>query len=159
MFVPKYLFEKFVALLESQHAMSQRQTEDSLQRVLEAKNTEVVAVIAAKDEQVAFLQRALAASEAQVSHERQRAEAAVDILLTRDGNAGPIRNADLIRAAAEREAAGAGATVPRPPDRRDALAKIHAQLNDVLGEGGDEDGLAPDEVAIVGGVPVARGDR
>ena len=60
MLIPKYFFEKFVGLLESQHLLSQKQTEDSLNRVLNAKDSEVHAVIAAKDQQVAFLTAALA---------------------------------------------------------------------------------------------------
>lgn len=156
MFIPKYFFEKFVALLEAQHLLAQRQTEDSLQRVLDAKNSEVAAVVAVKDQQISVLYADLAAAKEQISHERQRAEAAVDILLTRDGNAGPIRNADLIREAAEREAAGVDATgaVPRPESRQDTLTKIFAQAASVLGDSDDESGtgLPRDEVATVGGV-------
>lgn len=138
MFVPRYFFEKFLSLLEAQHALGQRQTEDSWQRVLTAKDSEVAAVIAAKDQQITFLTAALEEQRGLVAHERQRAEAAVDILLTRDAEAGPIRNADLIRAQAEREALGP--EIPRPQKDGDALKRVFDQMSDVLG-GADDEGL------------------
>ena len=156
MFVPRYFFEKFMSLLEVQHALSVRQTEDSLQRVLDAKNSEVKAVIAAKDEQILFLTTALAEQRELVGHERQRAEAAVDLLLTRDSGTGPIRNADLIRDAAEREALAdlPAAGVPRPADRQNEFAKIMAQVSSVLTDVDDDPGSGAqrDTVATVGGV-------
>lgn len=158
MFVPKYFFEKFIALLESQYHLSQRQTEDGLQRVLAAKNAEVAAVVAAKDVQIAFMEKSITDLQDAVNHERTRAEAAIDILLTRDGGAGPVRNADLIRAAAEREAMGGDAPaggIPRPAAREDAVKQIFAQVNDVLGDDLDDDlGVKKDEVVLVGGVPL-----
>ena len=154
MFIPRYFFEKFTALLESHYAISQRQTEDGLQRVLAAKDAEVRAVIAAKDAQVAFLTAALVEQRGLVAHERQRAEAAVDILLTRDAGAGPIRNADLIRQVAEREAAGDAGKIPRP-DRGapplDEFKRVMAQVADVLSEDDDRSPTARDEVLTVAG--------
>lgn len=150
MFIPKFFFEKFIALLSDAHVMAQRQTEDGLQRVLAAKDAEVRAVIAAKDAQISFLSAALAEQRGLVAHERQRAEAAVDILLTKNGEAGPIRNADLIRQVAEREAAGETA-VPRPAKREDEFKRVMAQVADVLGEHDDAPPNARDEVVTIGG--------
>jgi hypothetical protein len=155
MFVPRFFFEKFIALLEAQYVSAQRLTENGLERILVAKDAEVRAVIAAKDAQISFLTAALEHSRESLGHERQRAEAAVDILLTKHGEAGPIRNADLIRQAAEREASGAvdvALRVPRPPKREDELKRVFAQVSDVLGE--DDDGSpmsAKDEVLTVAG--------
>ncbi|MDE2100684.1 MAG: hypothetical protein KGL39_25795 [Patescibacteria group bacterium] len=150
MFVPRFFFEKFMTLLEAQYASAQRQTEDGLQRVLSAKDSEVRAVIAAKDRQISFLTAALEEQRGLVAHERHRAEAAVDILLTKNAEAGPIRNADLIRQTAEREAQSAINGIPRPPKRDDELKRVFAQVNDVLGED-DEPAIGRDEVVMVAG--------
>ncbi len=153
MFIPKYFFEKFIGLLEAQHALSQRQTEDSLQRVIDAKNSEVAAIVEAKDQQIGVLYADLAAAKGQIDHERQRAEAAIDILLTKNGEAGPVRNADLIRQVAEREAAGETTPpgVPRPAGREADLKRVFAQVASVLGD--DDDVMAtPTEIPTVGGV-------
>lgn len=158
MFIPKYFFEKFIALLEAQHALGQRQTEDGLQRVLAAKDAEVRAVVAAKDEQISFLTAALVDARQQIGHERQRAEAAVDILLTKNGEAGPIRNADLIREVVEREAAAGErpAGVPRPESRQAALNKVFAQVAAAMDVGDGDIDPALDgpltSVPTVGGV-------
>lgn len=152
MLIPRFFFEKFISLLETQYAAAQRQTEDGLQRVLAAKDAEVKAVIAAKDAQISFLTAALAEERAAVGHERQRAEAAVDILLTKNAEAGPIRNADLIRQVAEREAAGeAPVNIPRPPKREDEFKRVMAQVADVLSEHDDRSPTDRDEVLTVAG--------
>lgn len=152
MFVPKYFFDKFIEMIEKNYAIGQNFTERGLQRVLEAKDSEVKAVIAAKDVQITFMAETIKDLKASVDHERQRAEAAVDILLTKNGDAGPIRNADLIREAAEREAKEGSRGVPRPDP-----AKAFHDVMKSLGQVGEDDDDGPvisaTEKFTVGGIP------
>ncbi|SRR5258708_2312068 len=151
MFVPKYLFDRFMAMQDATFQSGQRITETGLQRVLAAKDSEVAAVIAAKTEQVEMLQETVAELRKLIDHERQRAEAAVDILLTKNGEAGPIRNADLIREVAAKEASAQPATA-KATDPMLAFKKV---MEAVSGVGEDEDDgpvTSPNERLTVGGI-------
>lgn len=148
MFVPKHLFDKFMEMQSTTFASGQKITEQALQRVLSAKDSEVRAVIAAKNEEVEALKRTVTELRAQIDHERHRAEAAIDILLTKNGEAGPIRNADLIRSVAEKEAAA-------PSPVKDPAGAFKRVMDQIVGVGEDiDDGptLLPDEKMTVGGI-------
>ena len=157
-FLPRVVFDFITQSTESSTVNARKDLNQCLQVALDAKTSEVRAIVAAKDEELAFLRAHIDELKSAVAHERTRAEAAVDQLLNL-ASVAPIRNADLQRDAAEKEAAnpemGKG---PTPHDRLDAMAKIFAQINSV---GQDDDGPEPyktDEKLMVAGVEIARGD-
>lgn len=147
MFVPARLFDRFMEMQALLLATNKRVVEESLQRVLDAKDTEVGAIVAAKEDQIRALHLTINNLRAQVEHERHRAEAAIDILLTKNGEAGPIRNADLIRESAEREA-----KEPKGKSPNNAMGQFLKAISGVGEDIDDGPTIQPDEKFVVGGV-------
>lgn len=125
------------------------ETERGLQRILAAKEIEIKALIAVKDDQINFLRTQCQTLSGLVRHERDRAEAAIDQrLVAAEGQ--PVRHADLQRDLAEKEVANADKRIDKPADKNHQMADVFKQINGVLGDEGDD--LGPlEKMASVGG--------
>jgi SpoVK/Ycf46/Vps4 family AAA+-type ATPase len=147
MFLPKWVFEKFAHSYDAFLTSSRSHTELSLTRVINAKNSEVSSVLAAKEAQVKFLSDQAEKLQKQVEHERLRAEAAIDRLLAQQ-RIYPVSAADLERQAQEK----AANEPPLPPEKKKTVDDIMAQVNSVLDDVGKEDPM--ERIATIGGLAV-----
>lgn len=144
MFVPEKVFNRLMGVYDSM-------TENGLKTILAAKDNEVTRIVAVKDDQIAFLQDAIADLERQVGHERSRAEAAIDRLLEKENNVAAIRHADLEREELQKQVKAAPVL---SPERKQTLEQIYAAVNSVGEDEGREDPM--ERTTSVGGFPVVQ---
>lgn len=133
--------------------LQRKQTEANLGRVLAIKDGEVKAILAAKEEEVKFLKQQVSDLQQAVMHERSRAEAAIDRLLTRDAHVPPVRLSDVEREIAERDAKH---TVKLDPEKKLDIKRVFEEVNSVLEDREDGDPLSL--LASVGGMRVGGED-
>lgn len=127
MIVSKWLVEKLMGQSDKANDANAAMFQKSLAIALEAKQAEVNAVVAAKDEQIEFLKVQIAELTNLVNHERSRAEAAIDQILN-FSKAAAVSNADLARTATEKEIEKLS-----KEDRVKEVSKIFDDVNESMG--------------------------
>lgn len=158
MWISRAVFEKLTGVYETTVAFTRAEIDKSLDRVLAAKEEQVKAVIAAKDDQILFLQTEVQGLRQGVERERARAEAAVDSLLAKNADMAPIRHADLQRKSAENEVNGtpsdSGAPVSPEAQRSQVTKRIFSELNTILEDGDDIPDEKRDEILTMNGAAI-----
>lgn len=140
MLISRSLFEKLTEVYDARVSELRESVDMRLQVVLAAKEVAHQQVMAARDAQVSRLEAEVEYLRDAVKHERQRAEDAVNRLLSRDANVMPV------------------GIKPEEPkrvvdSRLEQVAKIFSQINGVGEDAGDA--ANPMEKVETGGAEVA----
>ncbi|MDE2098463.1 MAG: hypothetical protein KGL39_14515 [Patescibacteria group bacterium] len=131
MLIPKWLLEKVFSATDRFSAERDRQTENCLNRILEAKQNEVNAMQVLKDQHIKHLEDIIAEVKKERDHERARAESAIDILLRKN------HTPSITDAAAGKDAIEAALKQSAEMEKAQVLAGIFHSVNEVGEEGID----------------------